>query len=95
MKVVMFITNQHHSIVAIDANREVRVPIRPQSLKIGIIHFTLHFTLQIQPVLNRKMVYPTNYPTKRKTPVNTGVLDDVGGLDETRTRDPMRDRHVF
>ena len=30
---------------------------------------------------------------QQKTGIKTGFLD--GGSDEARTRDPMRDRHVF
>gem|GEM_PF-1030839 len=32
---------------------------------------------------------------ERKSPVNTEPTGLVGGLDETRTRDPLRDRQVF
>jgi hypothetical protein len=31
----------------------------------------------------------------KKKPVKPKFYGRVGGLDETRTRDPMRDRHVF
>jgi hypothetical protein len=32
---------------------------------------------------------------KKMPIVMIGIFNNLGGLDGTRTRDPMRDRHVF
>ncbi len=48
----------------------------------------------VNSIFRLNMVETLDYDAQKSLSIRKGLLV-VGGPDETRTRDPMRDRHVF
>ena len=86
------------SVMIFFKNKEKIVAGRVKIKKALQLNGKLFIGLTTKPVLRSSVTKQHNYRkyhSQKKALLVTGLLLAFSGLDGTRTRDPVRDRHVF